>query len=65
LRRWALLGRPIGRFIDPIGALLSTLCLLEFLLLNLLLLALLKAGGQLLSQMVLFLPVILTAFSWL
>ena len=62
---WVLLGRPIGRFLDAIGALLCLRCLLQFLLLNLLLLARLKAGGLLLTQVVLFLPVILTAFSWL
>lgn len=62
---WALLGHPIGRFLDAIGSLLCLRCLLQFLLLNLLLLARLKAGGLLLTQVVLFLPVILTAFSWL
>jgi len=62
---WALLGHPIGRFLDAIGALLCLRCLLQFILLNLLLLARLKAGGLLLTQVVLFVPVILTAFSWL
>jgi hypothetical protein len=62
---WSLLGRPIGKFLDAIGALLCLRCLLQFVLLNLLLLARLKAGGLLLTQVVLFLPVILTAFSWL
>jgi len=62
---WALLGHTIGRFLDAIGALLWLRCLLQFLLLNLLLLARLKAGGLLLTQVVLFVPVILTAFSWL
>jgi len=62
---WALLGHPISRFLDAIGALLCLRCLLQFILLNLLLLARLKAGGLLLTQVVLFVPVILTAFSWL
>jgi hypothetical protein len=62
---WALMGHPIGRFLDAIGALLCLRCLLQFLLLNLLLLGRLKAGGLLLTQVVLFVPVILTAFSWL
>ena len=62
---WALLGHPIGRFLDATGALLCLRCLLQFLLLNLLLLARLKVGGLLLTQVVLFVPVIVTAFSWL
>ncbi len=61
----ALLGRPIGWALDAIGALLCLRCLLQFVLLNLLLLAPLKAGGLLLIQLVIFLPVILTAFGWL
>jgi hypothetical protein len=61
----ALRGYPIRIALDILGTLLCVRCLLQFVLLNLLLLAPMKAGGLLLIQLVLFLPVIITAFGWL
>lgn len=60
-----LLRKPVQIGIDIIGALLSFRCLFLFLILNLLLLSKLKAGGMLLMQLVLFLPVITLNFGWL
>jgi hypothetical protein len=61
----SLRGRPIAWAIDGLGTLLCLRCSLQFLLLNLLLLAPLRSGGLLLIQLVLFLPVITVAFGWL
>jgi hypothetical protein len=61
----SLQGHRIRWALDVIGGVLCVRCLLQFLLLNLLLLAPLKAGGLLLIHLVLFLPVIIIAFGWL
>lgn len=61
----SLRGRPIGLALDILGGLLCLRCLLQFLMLNVLLLAPLRAGGLLLVQLVLFLPVVTIAFGWL
>ena len=58
-------GQAMGWFVDLFGGLLLLRCLAQFLLLNLLLLAPMRAGGLLLTQLVLFLPVITIAFGWL
>lgn len=60
-----LMKKPAQWGIDFIGALLSLRCLIQFLILNLLLLSHLKAGGMLLLQLVLFIPVITLNFGWL
>lgn len=60
-----LRGRSIRWACDLMGALLAVRCVLQFLLMNLLLLAPLRAGGLLLIQLVLFLPVITANFGWL
>ncbi|WP_398335403.1 hypothetical protein [Vulcanococcus sp.] len=60
------LRRPPSRLItDLLGTLLSLRCALQFVLLNLLLLAELKEGSLLLLQLLLFLPVITLNFGWL
>ena len=51
--------------IDILGALLTVRCFIVFVLLNLLLLSQLNAGGLLLMQLILFLPVITLDFGWL
>jgi len=51
--------------IDILGALLTLRCFIIFILLNLLLLSQLRAGGLLLMQLILFLPVITLDFGWL
>ncbi|MEB3332294.1 MAG: hypothetical protein VKI83_07385 [Synechococcaceae cyanobacterium] len=61
----SLQGRPIGPALDILGGLLCLRCAAQFLMLNMLLLAPLRAGGMLLAQLVLFLPVITIAFGWL
>lgn len=61
----SLRGRPVTWAIDLIGVLLCLRCILQFVLLNLLLLSPLRSGGLLLMQLVLFLPVITVAFGWL
>lgn len=61
----ALRGRPLAWATDLLGVLLCLRCVLQFLLLNLLLLAPLRNGELLLIQLVLFLPVITVAFGWL
>ena len=60
-----LLKKPSQWGIDFIGALLTLRCLIQFLILNLLLLSHLKAGGMLLMQLILFIPVITVDFGWL
>ena len=56
---------PSRRAIDLLGALLGLRCGLQFVLLNLMLLAPLKAGSLLLLQLLLFLPLITLNFGWL
>ena len=51
--------------IDILGGLLTLRCFIVFVLLNLLLLSQLRAGGLLLMQLILFLPVITLNFGWL
>ena len=51
--------------IDIIGGLLTVRCFVIFVLLNLLLLSQLRAGALLLTQLILFLPVITLNFGWL
>ena len=51
--------------IDILGGLLTLRCFIIFILLNLLLLSQLRAGGLLLMQLILFLPVITLDFGWL
>ena len=51
--------------IDILGAILTVRCFIIFVLLNLLLLSQLRAGGLLLMQLILFLPVITLNFGWL
>ncbi len=58
-------GRPTAWFLDLFGSLLLLRCAAQFLMLNLLLLTPMRAGGLLLIQLVLFLPVITIAFGWL
>lgn len=58
-------GQPTRWFEDLFGGLLLLRCTAQFLILNLLLLAPMGAGGLLLTQLVLFLPVITIAFGWL
>jgi hypothetical protein len=58
-------GKPVQRGIDILGGLLTVRCLVLFVLLNLLLLSQLRAGGLLLMQLILFLPVITLNFGWL
>lgn len=59
------LRKPVQPGLDLLGLLLSFRCLMMFLLLNLLLLSHLKAGGMLLMQLLLFIPVITLNFGWL
>jgi hypothetical protein len=58
-------GLPVQLPLELLGWLLCIRCLVQFVFLNLLLLAPLKAGGLLLLQLVAFLPVITVAFGWL
>jgi hypothetical protein len=58
-------GKPVQWGIDILGGLLTIRCLVLFVLLNLLLLSQLRAGGLLLMQLILFLPVITLNFGWL
>jgi hypothetical protein len=58
-------GLPVQLPVELLGWLLCIRCLVQFVFLNLLLLAPLKAGGLLLLQLVAFLPVITVAFGWL
>ena len=51
--------------IDLLGGLLTLRCAMLFLILNLLLLTHLKAGGMLLMQLILFIPVITIDFGWI
>lgn len=58
-------GKEVAWGIDLLGALLTLRCLVIFLMLNLLLLSHLKAGGLLLMQLILFIPVITIDFGWI
>lgn len=58
-------GKEVGWGIDLIGIFLTLRCLMIFLMLNLLLLSHLKAGGLLLMQLILFIPVITIDFGWI
>jgi uncharacterized membrane protein len=51
--------------VDLLGVLLTLRCFVIFILLNLLLLSQLRAGALLLTQLILFLPVITLNFGWL
>lgn len=58
-------GRPLQWGVDMLGGLLTLRCFVIFILLNLLLLSQLRAGALLLTQLILFLPVITLNFGWL
>jgi hypothetical protein len=58
-------GKPVQWGIDFIGGLLTLRCFVIFVLLNLLLLSQLREGALLLTQLILFLPVITLNFGWL
>lgn len=58
-------GQALVWFVDLFGGLLLLRCAIQFLMLNLLLLAPMRAGALLLSQLLLFLPVITIGFGWL
>ena len=58
-------GRSLRRLCDVLGALLSVRCAMQFLLMNLLLVAPMGSGGLLLRQLVLFLPLVTLNFGWL
>lgn len=61
----ALRGRPLRFGEDVIGALLCLRCAMQFVLMNLLLLAPLQEGVLMLRLLLLFLPVVTLAFGWL
>jgi len=58
-------GKTVQWGIDILGGLLLLRCFVIFILLNLLLLSQLRAGALLLTQLILFLPVITLSFGWL
>ena len=58
-------SKPVQWAIDIFGGLLCLRCVVQFLMLNLLLLSRLKAGGLLLLELLLFIPVITIAFGWI
>jgi hypothetical protein len=58
-------AKPVQRAVDVVGGLLVFRCLTQFIMLNLLLLSRLKAGGLLLLELLLFIPVITIAFGWI
>ncbi|MEI6377588.1 MAG: hypothetical protein WCO97_10385 [bacterium] len=58
-------GKNVAWGIDLFGILLTLRCLVIFVMLNLLLLSHLKAGGMLLMQLILFIPVITIDFGWI
>ena len=60
-----LLGRPIQLGLDFLGGILTLRSLFLFVTLNRLLMSRLKAGGMLLMQLVLFIPVVTLNFGWL
>lgn len=59
------MGKRTRWVIDLLGGMLILRCSFQFVILNLLLLSHLKAGGLLLLQLLLFIPVITVAFGWL
>ena len=61
----ALRRQRLRRGCDLLGALLTARCGLQFVLLNLLLLAPLESGSMLLMQLLLFLPLVTLNFGWL
>lgn len=58
-------NKPVQWAIDIFGGVLSLRCIAQFIMLNLLLLSRLKAGGLLLLELLLFIPVITLNFGWL
>ncbi|MCS5706289.1 hypothetical protein NZK27_08790 [Synechococcus sp. FGCU-3] len=60
-----LRGRPLRFGEDLIGALLCVRCAVQFVLMNLLLLAPLREGASMLRLLLLFLPLVTLAFGWL
>ena len=58
-------SKPVQWAIDIFGGLLCLRCVVQFLMLNLLLLSRLKAGGLLLLELLLFIPVITINFGWI
>ena len=58
-------GRSLRRVCDLLGAFLSLRCAMQFLLMNLLMVAPMGSGGLLLRQLVLFLPLVTLNFGWL
>ena len=58
-------GRSIRLAADVLGSALTLRCLVEFLLLNLLLLAPLQSGSLLLLQLIVYLPLITLNFGWI
>jgi len=58
-------NKPVQWGMDILGALLGLRCAGQFVMLNLLLLSHLKAGGMLLLQLILYIPVITIFFGWL
>lgn len=58
-------NKPVQWGIDIFGGLLGLRCAGQFVMLNLLLLSHLKAGGMLLLQLILYIPVITIFFGWL
>lgn len=57
--------KPVQWGIDIFGGILSFRCAIQFVMLNLLLLSRMKAGGLLLLELLLFIPVITINFGWL
>jgi len=62
-RAWR--GKPVQLGVDMLGIILTLRCVAIFILLNLLLLSQLRAGGMLLMQLVLFIPMITLDFGWI
>jgi hypothetical protein len=58
-------GRSIRLACDLLGTVLTLRCVVEFLLLNLLLLAPLESGGLLLLQLIVYLPLVTLNFGWI
>ena len=58
-------AKPVQWAVDVLGGLLAFRCLTQFMMLNLLLLSRMKAGGLLLLELLLFIPVITITFGWL
>lgn len=58
-------ARPVQWAVDVLGGMLTFRCLTQFMMLNLLLLSRMKAGGLLLLELLLFIPVVTINFGWL